>query len=178
MQFNSIWPIDRTLFGASTPGQILLGSDGNEGVFDIPQSSSITGTFFESYLRHSLGRVLHLCREVDIVFYSSSWLGRNVEKRPLLQSEEFCLKGHDLKELKYKYIFLYNPIANNKWEFRKRKTEKCNSAEKNHLFIDSPSNIYIVIHRQTVSFYQNSSVWLDPQDARSRDRNPSNFTID
>ena len=26
-------------------------------------------------------------------------------------------------------------------------------------------SIYIVIHRQTVSFYQNSSVWLDPQDA-------------
>ena len=33
-----------------------------------------------------------------------------------------------------------------------------------------------VIHRQTVSFYQNSSVWLDTQDARSR--NPSNFTLD
>ena len=32
--------------------------------------------------------------------------------------------------------------------------------------------IYIVIHRQTVSFYQNSS------NARSRDRNPSNFTLD
>ena len=30
--------------------------------------------------------------------------------------------------------------------------------------------IYIVIHRQTVSFYQNSSVWLDPQDARERKR--------
>ena len=38
--------------------------------------------------------------------------------------------------------------------------------------------IYIVIHRQTVSFYQNSSVWLDTQDARSRDRNPSNFMLD
>ena len=38
--------------------------------------------------------------------------------------------------------------------------------------------IYIVIHRQAVSFYQNSSVWLDTQDARSRDRNPSNFTLD
>ena len=37
--------------------------------------------------------------------------------------------------------------------------------------------IYIVIHRQTVSFYQNSSVWLDTQDARSWDRNPSNFTL-
>ena len=38
-------------------------------------------------------------------------------------------------------------------------------------------NIYIVIHRQTVSFYQNSSVWLDTQDARSRDRNPSKRTM-
>ena len=36
--------------------------------------------------------------------------------------------------------------------------------------------IYIVIHKQTVSFYENSSVWLDTQDARNR--NPSNFTID
>ena len=33
--------------------------------------------------------------------------------------------------------------------------------------------IYIVIHRLTVSFYQNSSLWLD-----TRDRNPSNFTLD
>ena len=38
--------------------------------------------------------------------------------------------------------------------------------------------IYIVIHRQTVSFYQNTSVWLDTQDARSRDRNTSNFMLD
>ena len=38
--------------------------------------------------------------------------------------------------------------------------------------------IYIVIHIQTVSFYQNSLVWLDTQDARSRDRNPFNFTLD
>ena len=37
--------------------------------------------------------------------------------------------------------------------------------------------IYIVIHRQTVSFYQNSSVWLDTQDAQSLDRNQSKFTV-
>ena len=43
---------------------------------------------------------------------------------------------------------------------------------------DDDEYIYIVIHRQTVSFYQNSSVWLDTQNARSRDRNPSNFTLD
>ena len=30
-------------------------------------------------------------------------------------------------------------------------------------------HIYIVIHRQTVSFYQNSSVWLDRLDSRSWD---------
>ena len=39
-------------------------------------------------------------------------------------------------------------------------------------------HIYIVIHRQTVSFYQNSSMWLDTLDARSRDRKPSTFTLD
>ena len=45
-----------------------------------------------------------------------------------------------------------------------------------HIYIYIYIYIYIVIHRQTVSFYQNSSVWLDTQDARSRDRNPSNFS--
>ena len=49
-----------------------------------------------------------------------------------------------------------------------------NTHTHTHIYI----YIYIVIHRQTVSFYQNSSVWLDTQDARSRDRNPSNFTLD
>ena len=47
-----------------------------------------------------------------------------------------------------------------------------------YICVDIYKYIYIVIHRQTVSFYQNSSVWLDTQDARSQDRNPSNFTLD
>ena len=38
--------------------------------------------------------------------------------------------------------------------------------------------IYIFIHRQTVSFYQNSSVWLDTYDTQSWDRNPSNFMLE
>ena len=37
--------------------------------------------------------------------------------------------------------------------------------------------IYIVIHRLTVSFSQNSSGWVNTQDAWSRERNPSNFTL-
>ena len=33
--------------------------------------------------------------------------------------------------------------------------------------------IYIVIRRQTVLLYHNSSVWLNPRDDSSRDHNPS-----
>ena len=44
MQFSSIWPIDRTLSGATTPGHSRPGINGNEGVLHIPQSSSIIGT--------------------------------------------------------------------------------------------------------------------------------------
>ena len=39
-QFSSIWPIDRTLSGATTPGQSGPGSDGNEGVLHIPVYST------------------------------------------------------------------------------------------------------------------------------------------
>ena len=38
--------------------------------------------------------------------------------------------------------------------------------------------IYIVIHRQTILLYHNSSVWLDTQDASSWDWNLPNFTLD
>ena len=34
--FNSIWPINMTLSGATTPGQSWPGSNGNEGVLCIP----------------------------------------------------------------------------------------------------------------------------------------------
>ena len=44
MQFSFIQPLDRVLSGATIPGQSGPGSDGNEGVFRIPQSPSITGT--------------------------------------------------------------------------------------------------------------------------------------
>ena len=40
--FSSIQPIDRTLSGATTPGQSGLGSDGARRVVCIPESSNIT----------------------------------------------------------------------------------------------------------------------------------------
>ena len=50
MQFSSIYPLDRALSGAIIPGQSRHGSNDNEGVFRIPQSSSITGTSLSDYL--------------------------------------------------------------------------------------------------------------------------------
>ena len=41
-QFCSIWLVDVTLSGATTLGQSGSGSDGNEQVLRIPQSSNIT----------------------------------------------------------------------------------------------------------------------------------------
>ena len=43
MLFSSIWPIDRNLASATIPSQSEPGSDGNEVVLYIPQSSGITG---------------------------------------------------------------------------------------------------------------------------------------
>ena len=43
-QLSSIWPIDRTLLDAATPGQSGPGSDGSKGVLHIPQNSNIIGT--------------------------------------------------------------------------------------------------------------------------------------
>ncbi len=52
-------PTDRTLSDATTPGQGGRGSDCNEGVLRISQSSSITGASpsdrLVSYPGHSLG---------------------------------------------------------------------------------------------------------------------------
>ena len=42
MSNSFIWPTDRILSGATTPDLIGPGSNGNERVFRIPQSSSVT----------------------------------------------------------------------------------------------------------------------------------------
>ena len=67
-QFISIWLIDRTLLGATTPGQSGPGNDGNEGVLCITRRSNITRTSPSDCLVSYLGSsfrwwVLPLCRE-------------------------------------------------------------------------------------------------------------------
>ena len=59
VQFSSFWPIDRTLSGATNPGQSGPRSDGTEMVLCILKSSSITGSSpldcLVSYPGHLLG---------------------------------------------------------------------------------------------------------------------------
>ena len=73
-QISFLSPIVRPLSGAITPGQSGPGSDGNEGVFHIPQTYRITGTSSSdclvSYPEH-----LPLCRGAVGVFYRLSRLG-------------------------------------------------------------------------------------------------------
>ena len=73
MQFTSIWPIDTTLSGTTTPSQSGPGSDGKEWVPCIPGTS--LSDYLESYQDTRWRRgVLPLCRgEVD-GFYSPSRL--------------------------------------------------------------------------------------------------------
>ena len=68
----------RAQSGATSPGQSGLGSDGNERLLRIPQSSSFTITSLSdglvTYLGHTLG-FLALCRDA-VVFYGPSRLGK------------------------------------------------------------------------------------------------------
>ena len=41
MSNSSIWPIDRTLLSATTPGQSEPGSNGNQGVLCISQTPAL-----------------------------------------------------------------------------------------------------------------------------------------
>ena len=68
---SSIWPIDRTLSGATTPSQSGSESDGNEGVLHIPQNSSITRASLSdclvSYPGHSVGES-YLSAKMQLVY--------------------------------------------------------------------------------------------------------------
>ena len=89
-QKSSIWPIDRTLSGATTPDKSEPGSGGNEEVFRIPQCSSIPGAppsdCLVLYPWHPLEGVLLLCKNAAGVFYrptrlDQEWLVLNCNSR-------------------------------------------------------------------------------------------------
>ena len=71
----SIWPIDRTLSGATNLGQGGPGRDGNEEVLHIPQickAGASPSNGLMSYWRHSLVGILPFCKNAVSIFYSAS----------------------------------------------------------------------------------------------------------
>ena len=90
MQFSSIWPIDRTLSGATTPGPSGPESDGNERVIHIPQSSSITGASSSDCL----------------VSYHRTLMGESLT--PLQRSSQCILQIQPTGQMcVYIYIYIY-----------------------------------------------------------------------
>ena len=70
MSNSSIWPIDRTLSGASTPGKSGPGSNANEGALHISQSSKTGASPADgliSYPGYSWREVL-LSAEMQLVY--------------------------------------------------------------------------------------------------------------
>ena len=87
------------LSGATTPAQSGPGSDGNEGVLRIPQSSSITATSrsdcLVSYPGHSLGGGSYPSAEVQSVYSTApaDWAMATKRYSPLTRAPE--QKPHD-----------------------------------------------------------------------------------
>ena len=112
MSNNSIWPIDRTLSGATTLDQNGPGSDGNEEVLCIPQTFSITGASASDGLvscpGHLFGEeVLPVCRDAVGVFYSPSWLGYDGrrDKGVYTFPTSISLKGNLTVKLEFKLAY-------------------------------------------------------------------------
>ena len=73
MSNSSIWPIDRTLSGATTPGQIGAGINGNEGILRIPWSTKTGASPSDCLMSlpgHSLGESYSSAENAVGVFYS------------------------------------------------------------------------------------------------------------
>ena len=77
MHFSSIWTIDRTLSGATTPNQSGPRSDGNEEVLCIPPNPALLEPhhMFSVISRTLVRGILPLYRGADGVFCSPNWLG-------------------------------------------------------------------------------------------------------
>ena len=119
LQLSSSWPIYRILSGATTLGQSGPGSDGNEGVLCIPQSSSNTGTSPSDWLLLCLGHLLgesYPSAEIQSVYSTAptDWVIENWSltiKCSLVSclGHNYFYEKYHLSEsyIKLKYSFLY-----------------------------------------------------------------------
>ena len=98
-----------TLSGATTPGQSGPANDGNEGVFRIPKSSSITGTSpsdcLVPYPGQSLGGGSYPSAEKQSMAWAKDSLN-NFEKHLFIDFSPSCTFSHisGMNACKYSYL--------------------------------------------------------------------------
>ena len=114
MQFILFNPYIGPLSSASTSGQSGPGSNGNEEVLRIPQSSSITGTSpsdcLVSYPRHSLGEGLTALLRYSRCFQRPQPIGQGTEKEFLFGAWKpifSCMRGLRFLSDALREIFIF-----------------------------------------------------------------------
>ena len=143
MQFSSILTTDKTLSGATIPGQSAPRSDGSEEVLCIPQSSSITGISSSdclmTYPGHSLEWRLPLCREMQLGYSTANWetnnkVSKEVQSSSPIQRRKMKSKIHkfsikhprgklNLKKKSVLKIQLSNPNKETLFSLKSKKKE-------------------------------------------------------
>ena len=112
---NSIWFIDRTLTGATTSGQNGQGSNGNQRILCIHQSSKTRISLdLVSYLGQSLGcEILTKCRDAVGIFYS--W--KNELKKTMERSWKESIFA-DLWKAWKQYVLRIENVQLSKWKVK------------------------------------------------------------
>ena len=107
---SSIWLIDGTQTGTSSSDQSWPGSNGNEGLLHIPQSSRTNRCSFVSYPGRSLGMrggFLPLCKGEVGVFHSPNRQGSEF-KPAIIYRKKIDIVSHPICGLGiYIYIYIY-----------------------------------------------------------------------
>ena len=108
MSNSSVWPIDKTLSDATTPDQSGHGSDGNEGVFHLPQNSKTWASSshsWVSYVTHWLQKS-YPSNKMQSVQYTAPVLQYNRFHTPVIRRHDqfneeiwchvfsWCKRGH------------------------------------------------------------------------------------
>ena len=113
MSDSSIWPIDRTLSGAISPGQSEPGSDGNEEVLHFPQSllpiHAITEASSDCLSKTLIGGVLPLWND------AVSWLSTLVMRSPHNIIAQVLDCGLEVSKFKLQ-LFYYVPSRTDRLE--------------------------------------------------------------
>ena len=115
-----IWPINRTLLGATIPGQKGAGSNGNEGVLHIPQISKAEVLPSDDLTLFDVWGVLLLCRDAVSVFYSSSRTGLYL----IFKEDNFELEFDSLIWIHQRVVQEWDNVNNYNNIFKKKEMVK------------------------------------------------------